>query len=224
MEKKDFILTAADYNAISLNDMHFINNKGAALYKEDTYYESVEYYRLASAMGDSHATSNLGYCNLYGRSIEQNLSLAIAYFKIAAMKKDVDAAYKLGDIYGSDKWGIKDSEISVYYYTKAAEFLTGSDSVYCDVYDCRDLQIYPSLCFALGREMLPGGNMSTDIETAYQYLKHAEIGYERELANGGNMYKNAYSGVVKLIEDNIFDDIREKYDDLFSEEDDFYID
>ena len=67
-------------------------------------------------MGDMNAVSNLGYCYLYGRDIEQNTSLAIAYFKTAAENGVIDAMYKLGDIYSSDKWNVKDVELSLYYY------------------------------------------------------------------------------------------------------------
>ena len=123
MKKKQLKLTNTDFLAIEKGDRNYINNKGAKLYVEPTYKDAVEYYRLASAMGDKHATSNLGYCYLYGRGIEANLSFAIAYFKIAAIREDIDACYKLGDIYSSDKWGVKDSEMSVYYYRLAASFI-----------------------------------------------------------------------------------------------------
>lgn len=86
-------------NAVSLEDSNYINGKGAKLYCGGRYKSAVEYYRLAAAMGNVQATANLGYCYLYGRDIEPNLSLAIAYFKIASVNDNIDAAYKLGDIY-----------------------------------------------------------------------------------------------------------------------------
>ena len=122
-------LTKTDNNAVLLGDSNYINNKGANFYRPDTYMEAVGYYRLAAAMGNVNSISNLGYCYLYGRGIEANLSLALAYFIVAANKGDVDAAYKLGDVYGSDKWGIKDQEMSIYYYRMAASFSVGCLSV-----------------------------------------------------------------------------------------------
>lgn len=54
------LLTNADKISIDLNDSNYINNKGAKLYKPESYAESVEYYRLATAMGNTHSISNLG--------------------------------------------------------------------------------------------------------------------------------------------------------------------
>lgn len=210
------LLTNADKISIDLNDSNYINNKGAKLYKPESYAESVEYYRLATAMGNTHSISNLGYCYLYGRGIKADLSLAIAYFKIAIKYRDVDAAYKLGDIYGSDKWGVKDKELAIYYYRMAASFVIDEEweNEYAIAYNT-ELQNYPSLCFELGRELSIGGDMYTDIDTSYQFLKHAEIGYERELMNGNTMYQKSSEGVMKLLNSNQFDGIRGKYEDIF---------
>ncbi len=220
MNDNKFFLTETDNNAVSLSDSNYINNKGANLYRPDTYMEAVEYYRLAAAMGNVYSISNLGYCYLYGRGIEANLSLALAYFRVAANKGDVDAAYKLGDVYGNDKWGIKDREMSIYYYRMAASFVIGTEweNGYVVAY-CTELQKYPSLCYALGRELSLGGDMCTDIDCAYQFLKHAEKGYKTKLANGNEMYASSYQGVIKLIADSQFDDIREQYDELFDDDD-----
>lgn len=220
MNGNKVFLTGTDNNAVLLGDSNYINNKGANLYRPDTYMEAVEYYRLAAAMGNVYSISNLGYCYLYGRGIEANLSLALAYFRVAANKGDVDAAYKLGDVYGNDKWGVKDQEMSIYYYRMAASFVIGTEweKGYVVAY-CTELQKYPSLCYALGRELSLGGDMYTDIDRAYQFLKHAEKGYKTELANGNEMYAISYQGVIKLIADSQFDDIREQYDEFFDDDD-----
>ena len=208
-----------DMEAVGLRDSNYLNAKGASSYMSGDYAKAVEYYRLAATMGNVQAASNLGYCYLYGRSIEQNVSMAIAYFRIAALNESVDAAYKLGDIYNSGKWGVMDKEMAVYYYRMAASFITkiewenSKTVLYCD-----EFQKYPSLCYALGREMMPDGALTTDIETAYQFLKHAEIGYSRELMNGARMYEHSFEGVLELLEDSIFDAVRDKYDDEFAEE------
>lgn len=39
-------------------------------------------------------------------SCTANLSLAIMYFKMAARSGNIEATYKLGDLYSTDKWGI----------------------------------------------------------------------------------------------------------------------
>ena len=212
-------LTATDMSAVMLCDSNYINNKGAKLYEPETYAQSVEYYRLAAAMGNVHSISNLGYCYLYGRGIEPNVSLALAYFRLAAMKRDVDAAYKLGDIFSRDKWGVKDTEMSVYHYRMAASFvLDGPWEIPNVIAWNEDLDRYPSLCYALGRELSPGGAMNTDLDSAYQFLKKAEIGYQRELANGSEMYRESYNGVLSLLADPQYDDVRKKYDPLFDDD------
>ena len=212
-------LTKTDFRALELGDSNYINNKGAGLYVEPTYDKAVEYYRLAAAMGNVQAISNLGYCYLYGRSIEPNTDLAVAYFTLAAEQKNVDAAYKLCDIYGSDKWGLKDRELSVYYYRMAATWLTDEDwEEYGAIVWNRRLQKYPSLCYALGREMTPGGAMPSSIEVAYQFLKQAERGYEIALLNGDSFYEKSLNGVKKLLADPCFDLIRERYDIMFAQE------
>lgn len=213
------MLTNADMNAVVLKDAGYINRRGAKLYVEGNYRFAVEYYRLA-AMGDMNAVSNLGYCYLYGRDIEQNTSLAIAYFKTAAENGVIDAMYKLGDIYSSDKWNVKDVELSLYYYNIALFHLLGEGEwdVESIVY-CEEFQRYPSLCYALGREMSRGGRMNTDIVIAYQLLKHAEKGYRKEIDNGAVMYESSYEGVKELLADSQFDGIRKKYDAYFAGED-----
>lgn len=59
MNDNKVFLTVTDNNAVLLDDSNYINNKGANLYRPDTYLEAVEYYRLAAAMGNVHSISNL---------------------------------------------------------------------------------------------------------------------------------------------------------------------
>lgn len=66
------------------------------------------------------------------------------------------------------------------------------------------------------------GNLPADTDAAYQFLKHAEIGYKTELTNGNKMYEKSYAGVVELLNDPQFNEIREKYDELYSETDASY--
>lgn len=216
MNEKAFSLSQTDINAVLHNDSNYLNSKGAELYRRNAFSDAVEYYRLAAAMGNVDSISNLGYCHLYGRDTEANLSLALAYFEIAAARHNIDAMYKLGDIFGSDKWGIKDEELSVYYYRMAASELIGTEwENSCVIVWSTALQKYPSLCYALGRELSRGGTLYTDISSAYQFLKHAEKGYKAEIANGSAMYESAYAGVAALLADPQFDDVRSELDALF---------
>lgn len=210
IEIDELTLTQADYKAIDLGDSNYINSKGVNNYVDGVYYKAVEYYHLAAAMGNVDATSNLGYCYLYGRDIDQNTSLAIAYLTIAANKGSIDGAYKLGDIYSRDKWIEPDKELSIYYYRMAVSRILEEDEqiIWND-----ELLRYPSLCFAMGREHLPEGSLPTNLHASYQFLLQAKKGYENDIANGQLFYKKAYENVLEYLERPEFLDIKDKYDD-----------
>lgn len=214
MEKTTNFLTTADQVAVNRDDHAYINAKGAKLYGEQTYSEAVEYYHLAAAMGNVDAISNLGYCYLYGRDIPQETSLAIAYFKLASSKGNSDPAYKLGNIYSGDKWSLKDSELSLYYYKLAASYILGDCwQSFRDISFVDELQRFPSLCFALAREMGKGGALLTDISLSYQYLQHAKLGYETGLENGNEMYRQACEAVLEFMQDPQYDKVKEQFEE-----------
>jgi len=223
MDEIKFSLTQADKVAIERKDDDYINAKGAKLYGNQSYSQAVEYYRLGAVMGNSVSISNLGYCYLYGRDIPQNTALAIAYFKIASEEGNPDAAYKLGDIYSRDTWGLEDKELSIYYYSLAVKSILGSDwQLRDELYYADALQYYPSLCFALARELAKGEAFIANIPLSYQFLLHAKIGYEKELAQGFEMYRQSYESVQNLMVDPQYDEVRDKYDEIYfgDEEDD----
>lgn len=218
MIDNSFKLTPTDFAAIASKDANYLLEKGATFYNGGQYHLAIEYYLLAASMGNDIALSNLGYCYLYGRSIPINVSLAVAYFKLAVEKRNCDAAYKLGNIYSSDKWDLKDTELSTYYYSLAASFIMGDDWFLTDsILWCSELQEYPSLCYALGIQMSQNGNMGTNSDRSYQFLKHAELGYQKELENGHMFYENSLQGVQKLLANSFYDSVRELYDHQFDE-------
>lgn len=214
--KNSCMLTPADFAALASKDDGYFNQKGARHYTMSNYTDAVQYYHIAAAMGNCDAISNLGYCYLYGRNMEQNTSLALAYFGIAASHGHIDALYKLGDIYSRDTWVTKDVELSTYYYLKAANFIVdqnwGTNPEVILAYT--ELQDYPSLCFALGRELLPNGTLFTNVEAAYLFLKHAEQGYQTFITNGQTMYEKSYKHVQELLAQSQFNDFRKKYSDV----------
>ncbi len=189
-------LSKADFTAVENNDSDFLNNKGAKLYREENYQSAVEYYRLASSMGNLNALSNLAYCYMYARSIEKNMDLAMAYFRLAADRGSVDANYKLGSIYKNGEEGIlPDNELCLYYYVRALQLIGQNDLNPSD---------YPSLHFSVAKELMPGGLMAADLNAAYQFLKTAKEGYETALAEGSEFYREAYESVLDLLEDPVF--------------------
>ena len=204
-------LSDADFVAIRGKDSNFLLSKGADKYGDD-YEESIEYYRLSAAMGNPQAISNLGYCYLYGRSIEPNVSLALAYFTIAADLGVIDALYKLGNIYSSDEFVDKDEELEKYYYEKAIDALLDSYSDYED---------YPSLSLAVAKETMEDGLFDTDLDRAYFLLKCAENGFKKYIDNGDDFYEDHYAETLDLLEDKQFDDeIKDNYNQIYENEED----
>ncbi len=80
--------------------------------------------------------------------------------------------------------------------------------------------MFPSLCYAMGRELCKGGAMPTDLGKAYQFLKLAEMGYRRELDKGNVMYAEAYEGVVNLLLEKQFNKVRGLFDTFGVDDDD----
>lgn len=192
-------LTQTDYVALDNMDYHYLNNKGAKAYASEDYETAIEYYRLGAAMGCVHSISNLGYCYMYARSIPQNMDLALAYFRLAAAQEDIDAMYKLGNIYKNGANGLEaDLELSVYYYEKAIHTIESSGA---------DEYSYPSLYFSIAKELMPGGILSNDLRDAYIYLHKAKIGYEIEQKEGIRYHEPAYQSVLRLMRDPCFDEI-----------------
>ncbi len=211
-------LTETDKIAIENGDYNYINSKGAGYYYKEEYAKAAEYYRLAASMGSTQVVSNLGYCYLYGRDMEADLILALAYFRIASKRGNIDASYKLGDIYGSDKWGMKDKEQSVYYYRLAVDQILDDDWSFVDIMNNDILMRYPSLCFAIGREMGIGGQMNADIDLSYQFLVAAKKGYEIELTNGVRMYEESYKNILKWLEKKGYKEMEDKYEPMLTNE------
>lgn len=200
------VLTKADLLAVESGDFDFLNNKGAMYYAEEDYESAIEYYRLAAAMGSVHAISNLGYCYMYARSIEKNMSLAMAYFKIAAQKNDVDAQYKLGNIYEKGAAGVEqDEEMAIYYYTMAIRTINGSYN--------EDPERYPSLYLSVAKAHMPGGMLFCSLKDAYLLLQIARRGFEIEKAEGVKYHLAALAETVRLMEDPCFDSIREEMEE-----------
>ena len=215
----DFLFSLADTQAISAMDSEFLNNKGDKLYREQNYGPALEYFRIACAMGNVKAATNIGTCYLYGHGTESNLSLAFSYFKIAIRRQDAEAASRLGDIFCSDKWGLQDKEMSTYYYRMAVTFILGEPLEFnTDLTWCSELQNYPALCFAMGRDLSKAGSLLTDIESSYQFLKHAELGYEKEMNNGNVLCEKAYEEVMSLMDNPQYDEIRDRFDTEFLDE------
>lgn len=192
-----------EYGMTWPDDADKYNNKGAFYYRDGDYKKAVEYYRLAATLGDVHAVSNLGYCYLYGRGIDVDVDLAVAYFQIAARNMDVDAAYKLGNIYESDKWNMKNDQLSKYYYRLAASFIyeDGLERLYMPDGAEVKFKLFPSLCLAIAKLLLNDEEL-INTEEAKKFLDCAKDGYEECIDRGETFYEKSLNEVKALLGSN----------------------
>ena len=176
--------------------------KGADLYNGENYTEAIEYYQIAAAMKNSIAVSNLGYCYLYGRGIPKDEEKAVLYFTIAARQNNIDALYKLGTFYLSGKVVKENHDLALYYLEKARSEVLEQG---------HDLSDYPSLCYTLASEYMKDIR-NYDYREIFDLLDDAKYGFEYEIEeNGATYYQKNYEEVLKMIENHLFDDLREDY-------------
>ena len=113
---------------------------------------------------------------------------------------NIDALYKLGSIFQSDKWGYKDNERAIFYFQNAVFEVLGSKEY--DVDDIKNEEFllnYPSLCLTLGQAHMKDGILQTNLKIAYVFLEKAKEGYEEALANHMKMYEGAYHRTLELL-------------------------
>ncbi len=201
-------LTNGDMIAVSEENDEYIHNMGAKYYKEGDYEKAIEYYRISSILGNDQSITNLGYCYLYGRAVEKNEKLAISYFKIAANRDNIDANYKLGDMYNRGIGVEADKDSALYYFEKAFNLIVNEEVSF---------RLYPSLCLAIAHEFMPGGSKEEDLFLAYDLLTKAKEGYEIAIENGEEYYKSSLEKTCKMLDDSIFDNVKEEYETYMQE-------
>ena len=74
-------------------------------------------------MGNDTAMSNLGYIYMYGRDVQIDYTIAFAFFRLSAEKGNIEATYKLGNLYQSGKGVEKNIELALEYYDKALKLI-----------------------------------------------------------------------------------------------------
>ena len=220
MKKDELQLNEVDYASLEIGDRVYLANKGIKLYDEEKYSKAIEYFRMASTLGDPLACYKLGECYLYGNGVTENASIAIAYFKIASRARSIDAFYKLGEIYSSNKWVKENKELSAFYYMHSLKELTKGEQ---SLYFSEKVRRYPSLCLTLAKEELPGGSFILNLNESYELLRTAKIGYKILLLNGKNEYEKEYQETCKYLKDDMFDTIEKNFRKKYGvdESDDF---
>ena len=182
-----------------------LNRIGAQYYLHGEYENAIKFYEESIKHGGIVAKTNLGYCYLYGRGMTPDIDKAMKLFEEASKAGDIDATYKLADIYSKDKWGKKDEKRSIEYLRRAADKIDGKSIesfdvryshyfVYCD---------YPSLCLAIGKLLKDDDNMR-DYPTAQAFLRCAKEGYEYQIKHGAEFYKESLEETKKLLRSSCF--------------------
>ena len=108
---------------------------GADAYQRGEYQKAIRLFERAAANGSTVAMSNLGYCYYYGRSIPVDKEKARQYWEKAAIFGNVNAIYKLGDMYRNGD---------------LPEDLVFSEGAYIKAFNIaneeRDINSYPDAC------------------------------------------------------------------------------
>ena len=197
-----FHFTNVDFNNLETGDSDEILNKGANSYTVGDYKNAFPYYLASALMGNDQAISNLGYCFMYGRSVEKNFDLALACFRIAAQKHNIDACYKLATIYRYDE-NYKDLETAKQYFISAFQYIV----------DNSEYIRYGSLCYNVAKEKISGEIFEKDVNGAYLLLLLAKRSYEADLEEGFMPHEKQYLAVKNLLEDRMFDFAKKNYKD-----------
>lgn len=204
-------LTRADKAAIQNGDSNYLLNKGIRYFHDQDYEVALDYYHLASSMGNGRAAGNIGYCYMYGKGVPAEVDLALSYFRIGMDSRDIDSYYKLGKIYCDGDVLEKDFELGVYYYESAlAELLEN--------YTLEDQLNYPDLFYALSQEKLPEGRLGENLSASYKYLLIAELGYTIAVRDGAFYLETILEEVKEKKESELYQDIREGVSKEFEEE------
>lgn len=108
--------------------------------------------------------------------------------------------------------------MSNYYYNMAAKYILDDDFSIENILGNEELRTYPSLCFALGREMSISGSMTTNLDLSYIFLKLAELGYKNELDMNHTMYKTSYENVKEYLKKDCYNASKNKLISFFDED------
>ena len=84
-------LSNTDYKAINMIDGDYLRVKAQLLENNGDDNKAIEYYRLAALLEDNESIGHIGEYYL-----NNNISLALAYFNIGVEKEDILSLYNLG--------------------------------------------------------------------------------------------------------------------------------
>ena len=148
--------------ALSLGAMYY----GGEFIPRD-YRKALKYYEMATQSDDDEtqlwAWTNLGYCYYYGRDIPVDDEKAFNCYMRAAVQRNANALYKIGDMYRYGRYVKKDEQMALIFYEQAL------DEVYENHF------VYPDVAKRIGECALYGIGMEKDIYRALEMLTKAEL-------------------------------------------------
>ena len=146
-------------------------NLGAMYYEGNfiprNFRKAIKYYEKATQSDDEEtqirAWSNLGYCYYYGRDIPVDDEKAFNCYMRAAVQRDANALYKIGDMYRYGRYVKKDEHMALLFYEQALE----------EIYE--NHVMYPDIAKRIGECALYGIGMEKDIYLALEMLTKSEL-------------------------------------------------
>ena len=132
------------------------------------FRKAIKYYEQATESDDEEtqvrAWNNLGYCYYYGRDIPVDDEKAFNCYMRAAVQRDANALYKIGDMYRYGRYVAKDEKMALLFYRQALS------QVYY-----KDAPEYADIAKRIGEFALYGIGMEKDIYLALKMLTKAEL-------------------------------------------------
>ena len=156
-------LTAGNLTAaLNLGAMYYSGN-----FIPRDFRKAIHYYEQATQSDDDEiqlrAWSNLGYCYYYGRDIPVDNEKAFNCYMRAAIQRDANALYKVGDMYRYGRYVAKDEQMALLFYQQALH----------EVYETQP--DFADIAKRIGECALYGIGMDKDFYLALKMLTKAEI-------------------------------------------------
>lgn len=98
-EDRFLVTEALDYLITETKDPGYMLELGGLYYEQKQFELARKYYELAAEYDNTAALLCLGYIWYYGRTGARDYEKAFHYFDMARMRGDVNAAYKVADMY-----------------------------------------------------------------------------------------------------------------------------
>ena len=156
---------------LEAGDLTAALNLGAMYYEGNfiprDFKKAIKYFEQATESDDEEiqirAWNNLGYCYYYGRDIPVDDEKAFNCYMRAAIQRDANALYKIGDMYRYGRYVAKNEHMALIFYEQALD----------EAYE--NHVMYPDIAKRIGECALYGIGMEKDIYLALKMLTKAEL-------------------------------------------------